>query len=235
MVVKDSNFLYLILNLGSLSIPLLYSLYEKKFHFIQHVKKAFYSILFMAVFFLLWDIVYTRIGVWGFTAKYHLPYNFFGLPVEEWLFFFCIPYACLFTQEALKYYKPNFKLAEKYTKLLIYSLLILTIGVLIISFGKKYSTVNLILFILLLLYGLKNQLITLQYFFPSFLVILFPFFIVNGILTGTFILEPVVWYNEKEIIGIRILTIPIEDVFYAFNMLFMVQIIFDRYKKQKIC
>ncbi len=74
---------------------------------------------------------------------------------------------------------------------------------------------------------------TLQEYFPSFLVILIPFLIVNGILTGSFIDEPVVWYNDDENIGFRLFTIPIEDVFYAFNLLFSIQLIFNVLKNKK--
>lgn len=49
-----SEYLYLILNLGSLSIPLGYSIFEKKFHFIQYFKIAFISILLIAIPFLIW-------------------------------------------------------------------------------------------------------------------------------------------------------------------------------------
>jgi len=59
----------------------------------------------------------------------------------------------------------------------------------------------------------------LQQFFLTFLVMLIPFFIVNGILTGSFIEEQVVWYDNTQNIGVRIFTIPVEDSMYAFTMI----------------
>ncbi len=61
----------------------------------------------------------------------------------------------------------------------------------------------------------------------SYTITLFFFFIVNGILTGTFIEEPVVWYNNLENLGIRIGTIPIEDIFYGFLMISTIILLFE--------
>ncbi|CUT04727.1 lycopene cyclase domain-containing protein, partial [Candidatus Kryptobacter tengchongensis] len=55
----------------------------------------------------------------------------------------------------------------------------------------------------------------------SYLILLFPFLIVNGTLTGSFTAEPIVWYNENAILGIRVLTIPIEDFLYAFSLIIL--------------
>ena len=59
----------------------------------------------------------------------------------------------------------------------------------------------------------------LNRFYITFLIILVPFFLVNGILTGSFIEEEVVWYNELEITGFRIFTIPVEDIAYGFSLI----------------
>jgi len=56
-------------------------------------------------------------------------------------------------------------------------------------------------------------------FYITFLVILVPFLLVNGILTGSFIKQEVVWYNDHENLGIRIFTIPVEDFGYAFSLI----------------
>ncbi|WBX71612.1 lycopene cyclase domain-containing protein [Tenacibaculum retecalamus] len=228
-----SHYLYLILTLGSLSIPLLYSIIEKKFHFIQYFKQAFISILLVAIPFLIWDGLFTKYGVWGFNSNYHLSIEIFKMPIEEWLFFFCIPYACLFTHEVLKYLVPKFKLSKGAAIIISFLLILTALVLLIFNFGKLYTTINFILFLVLLFYALKYHLKTLQEYLPSFLVILIPFLIVNGILTGSFIDEPVVWYNNDENMGFRLFTIPFEDVFYAFTMLFSAQLIFNYLKIKK--
>ena len=227
-----SQYLYLILNLGSLSIPLLYSIFEKKFHFIQYFKKAFLSIVLVAIPFLIWDGIFTVNGIWGFNSDYFLGFKIFKMPIEEWLFFFCIPYACLFTHEVLKHYLPNFRLPKLTTIVFTIFLLSISISIALFNIEKWYTVINFSTFAILIAYGLICHIATLQEYYPSFLVILIPFLIVNGILTGSFIDEPVVWYNNTENLGFRIFTIPIEDFFYAFTMLFSSQLIFN-YLRQK--
>lgn len=227
-----SQYLYLSLTLGSIFIPMLYSIFEKKFHFIQYAKIAFASIVLVAIPFLIWDALFTHYGIWGFNTTYHLPKTYWGMPVGEWLFFICIPYACLFTSEVLKYLYPKFKISKGLVVLISLFLLFLIAYLLLFNFGKWYSTVNFIVFILLILLALYKYQEALQSFYPIFLVLLIPFFIVNGILTGSFIDEPVVWYNNEENLGFRIFTIPFEDIFYAFTLLFSSQLIFNHLKRK---
>ena len=66
--------------------------------------------------------------------------------------------------------------------------------------------------------------------FKVYAVLLIPFFIVNGILTGTGIEEPIVWYNNDEIIGFRMLTIPVEDTFYGFLLILLNVYFYERFK-----
>ncbi|GAA4270533.1 hypothetical protein GCM10022257_26340 [Hyunsoonleella aestuarii] len=62
---------------------------------------------------------------------------------------------------------------------------------------------------------------------------LIPFFIVNGILTGSFIENEVVWYNNNENLSFRLFTIPIEDSIYAFSLILMNLSILEYLEKQK--
>ena len=70
-----------------------------------------------------------------------------------------------------------------------------------------------------LIIGLIYKPVILQSFLISYLFIIIPFLIINGILTGSLIIDQVVWYNNMENLGLRIGTIPIEDFFYGFTLL----------------
>lgn len=62
---------------------------------------------------------------------------------------------------------------------------------------------------------------------------LIPFFIVNGVLTGTGIEGNIVWYNDEQNLGIRLLTIPVEDSAYAFSLILMNLVLFYKFKGEK--
>jgi lycopene cyclase domain-containing protein len=57
---------------------------------------------------------------------------------------------------------------------------------------------------------------------------------VNGVLTGFFTDEPVVWYSEDHITGIRIGTIPLEDLYYNLSMLLPIVLIHEALKQAGI-
>lgn len=216
--------LYLWLNIGSFIIPFLFS-FHPKIQFYKKWKSVFLGIVVMMVVFLPWDILFTKHGFWGFNKDYVTGSYLFNLPIEEWLFFICIPYACLFTHYTIIKLVPEFKFPERITQLIYYALLCTLIITLWYQYERWYTFTNFIYGILLLgiTYNYRKQL--LSPFFATYLVILIPFFIVNGVLTGSFIDEPVVWYNNAENLGIRIGTIPIEDIIYNLGMLLTVYVV----------
>ena len=224
-------YLYLFLNLGSLSIPLLYS-FEKNMRFIKHWKAVLLSLTIVATVFLVWDAIFTQNRVWGFNPDYHLPYLLFGMPIEEWMFFFCIPYASIFIHYSLEYFKPKLLIPSSITRAITITIIVILIPILIYNFGKAYTTVNYLFLIALLIISLFYGIEHLRRFYIAFLIILIPFFIVNGVLTGTGLEEPVVWYNNDENLGIRLLTIPVEDIGYAFTMLFGNVFLIEKFKKK---
>jgi lycopene cyclase domain-containing protein len=62
------------------------------------------------------------------------------------------------------------------------------------------------------------------FFLTAYAIILIPFLLVNGFLTAL----PVVEYNNAENLGIRIYTIPVEDVFYGMLLVLMNVVLFEK-------
>jgi lycopene cyclase domain-containing protein len=226
------NYLYLLLNIGSLSIPFLFS-FHPKLKFYKLWKPLFIAVSFTMLVFIPWDIIFTNQGVWGFNDHYFLGIKLFQLPIEEWLFFICIPYACAFTHYALWHYFPKMVLSISATKGISYSLVFILVILCVTNYDKWYTFINFLLAVVLISLVNTKNIHLLSRFYITFLIMLIPFFVVNGILTGSFIENEVVWYNNTENLNIRLLTIPIEDIIYAFSMILMNLFILELFKKKE--
>lgn len=214
-----TNLTYLIVNVGSLIIPLIFS-FHPKLNFYKKWKATLLSIFIVGFVFIVWDMFYTDLGVWGFNPDYLCGLYIFNLPIEEILFFICIPYACLYTYHCLKLFKPVKKLEQ--TKWISYILCTVFFIVGCVFIPNLYTSVTFIsLSIVLLIIQIKYNPIWLPRLYSALLLLIIPFILVNGILTGTGLENPIVWYNENEITGFRILTIPVEDFFYGFLLILL--------------
>jgi lycopene cyclase domain-containing protein len=149
------------------------------------------------------------------------------MPIEEWMFFYVIPFCSLFAHFALFYAYPNLKLGKTATRYISIILIGIALVLIVAFYPRAYTLVNFSFLLVTIILGILFKIELLQQFYISFLVILIPFFIVNGILTGLITDIPVVWYNDAENLGIRLISIPVEDIGYAFTMLFGNLMIFD--------
>ncbi len=210
--------LYFKLLLLSVVIPLLLS-FDKRLQFYKKWKYILPSIFIVAFVYILFDILLTSNGVWGFNQKYLSGITVYNLPLEECLFFLAIPYASLFLHYSVKEYFPNLKLNDLTTRTLALVMGILSLVILLFNLNNQYTLYIFTKLIVVLFFAYFDKRQTLNVFFITFLIILVPFFLVNGILTGSFIDGEIVWYNNDENFGIRIFTIPVEDFAYAFSMI----------------
>ncbi len=210
--------LYLTLLIISIIVPLTLS-FDKKVAFYRHWPALFPSLMVTGALFIVFDIYFARQGIWGFNPRYHSGIVIAYLPLEEWLFFIVIPYASIFIHYVIIAYFPKAFFSDK-TTIIITLVLIsaLTLGI-ILNLQKAYTLVYFLAMIIVLTVTLFANTDLLKKFYVSFLVILIPFTIINGILTGSFIADEVVWYNSSEITGIRIFTIPVEDFTYGFSLI----------------
>ncbi len=197
--------------------------FDKKVAFYKKFKSLFFSILIVASIFIPWDIWFAYKGIWGFNNDYLLGVYYLRLPLEEWLFFITVPFSCVFIHYVLKAYFKN-PIQLRYTTLFWYVLSVFLLIVGILHYNQFYT------FTVFSLCSIAIGIITfinsnfMKDFLRTYLVCFIPFIIVNGILTGSLTEKPIVWYNEDQIIGWRIGTIPIEDSVY--NMLLVVLVTF---------
>ena len=222
--------LYLLLNLGSILIPFIAS-FHPRLKFYKKWKSLLLSIVITNLIFIPWDVYFTKISVWGFNANYYIGYKIFYLPIEEWLFFICIPYACVFMHYAILELYPNLTFSNVLGKWITLFLLFLFTFILLFNYDKLYPLINYSLAIpLVILVYFKNMVLLYKYY-KTFIFMLIPFFIINGVLTGTGIVDEVVWYNNFENLGIRLFTIPVEDITYAFTLILSNLFLVDWFQK----
>jgi lycopene cyclase domain-containing protein len=222
----NDRYLYLLINLASVAIPLLASFYPKA-AFYKEWKHVFIAIVLPAIPFLIWDEIFTQSGFWGFNEQYITGIMLGSLPLEEVLFFICIPYACLFTYFVVRHQIQNANYIPN-QELISFALIILLLITGLLFLEKAYTGITFLgLSFYLAFLTLKLQVRYLGYFYTMFLIILVPFFFVDSVLTGSLIEDEIVWYNDTATVGLRLGTIPVEDVFYAMLLLLMNVSVFE--------
>jgi len=226
----NPHYTYFLILAGSLIGPLILS-FDRKVAFYKKWKHLFSAMILPALFYIIWDMVFTQRGVWSFNEDYITGIKLYNLPVEEVLFFFIVPYCCIFIYECVINYFPKIKQTQ--SGLLVLKLIgFVLLLVAILNHNKDYTFYTFFfngLFIFILASAKKYfQSFNINAFLISYLIILIPFLVVNGLLTAI----PVVLYNNNENLNFRIYTIPFEDIFYGMLLIMMNIAGYERSKKK---
>lgn len=215
------HYTYLIIDMCTVAFPFAFSFW-RAFPFYRHWRAFFPAVIVTALFYTIWDAGFTYLGVWGFNPRYVCGLYIANLPIEEILFFLCIPYACVFTFFSFKLVIKNDKQYLK-AENIVTPLIIAALSIVAATGYTKLYTLTGFGFaaVLLVLAKYVCKVTWLWIFYAVYAVIQLPFFIVNGLLTGNWLSAPVVWYNNNENLAIRLTTIPVEDIFYGMGLLLM--------------
>lgn len=209
---------YAWVDIGAVLVPFLFS-FHPRLRFYTHWRAFAPAALGMMALFIPWDITFTNAGIWGFNMEHVARIRVMHLPVEEWLFFLCIPYACLFSYHCFQVLAPRDPRGS-WVKVISAVLVVALLVVAALNFDRAYTFSAFVLCAIWIAFtAFVQKAEWLGRFYVTYAILLLPFLVVNGILTGTGLEREVVWYNEAHILGPRILTIPIEDVFYGMLML----------------
>ena len=212
--------LYFLVDFFTVMVPLLFS-FHPKINFYKTWKEFFLAAVSVAVLFIIWDSIFTHLGIWNFNPRYITGIYILKLPIEEMLFFICIPFSCVFTYYSVdRFYNLSWNPTWENIFCILLSLILLITG--LVFPHRLYTSVTFIstAFVCLVL----KFIFRINWFGKAvsvYLLLLIPFLIVNGILTGTWLEEPVVRYNQMEILNIRLFTIPVEDIFYGFELILL--------------
>jgi lycopene cyclase domain-containing protein len=219
---------YLLINILIISVPLILS-FDKNLKYYKKVPYVLQSILFISTAYIIWDVIATKRGDWAFNPEHLLGAYFFGLPLEEVLFFITVPYSCIFIYETVSFYlkEKRFTLNTKY--FLIPSILLTALGII---FYEQHYTFTVLIFSAAFFIGaiiFNEKLLLSRNFWITMIISFVPFLVVNYFLTSI----PVVTYNDAAFSGKRLITIPYEDFLYSFSMISLWILFYELAKNKK--
>lgn len=237
---------YLWVNVAVIIFPFLLS-FDKKVAFYKQWKAFGLATLGTMAVFIPWDVWFTASGVWGFNDTYLLGPRLFGLPVEEWLFFITIPYACTFSYACFKAYLPKGMKKGAIANLHMAAILIFA-AIPIVQFAVTGSwhaytlSASILACVLSLLHRFVIRKPYVGWFYLAYPILVIPFLIANGVLTGldfwhyTFwnttpemVSDQVVWYNNAENLGVRTWSVPVDDFVYGYGLILLNVTLFERF------
>lgn len=186
------------------------------FHVRRMYKSLAFSMVIVAPLYLVWDFLATWKDSWSFNPHWVFGVYVADLPVEEVLFFFVTPFATLLIYDFLmmKFRDKEVKFITR-DRVTVVAVTILLLDVLFV--GYSYTFIDLIYLSasLLLSNVLDPDMLRSRNYWYFVALTYIPFMVFDYFLTSL----PVVIYGPHSILGIRIITIPIEDALYSLSMM----------------
>jgi lycopene cyclase domain-containing protein len=209
-------------------VPMLLML-DKRFESKKTFNQLLPALVLMAVLFTVWDMVFSHLLIRTFNPSHVIGFYFLGIPFEEYLLFLLSPFAVTVMYEYMSNIVPEKMRQQNGNSFaMILAVIFLFLAMAFRQFPYTFYTC---LFSSLLLqfnvYFLKSEFLG-RYFFV-FAVALVPAMLIHAVLTS----HPVIQYSNAGISGIKIGTIPFEDIALLMLQTLLVLTIFDGYKRGK--
>ena len=214
--------LYTRIDLLVLALPLALS-FDRKVAFWRSWPKVLAAIAVVMAVFIPWDVWKTAQGVWGFNPVYAGERRLLHLPPGEWLFFVCVPYACLFILACVRAYFRDRVLAIPRPGVFLAAGIFIGLACRFRELTYTGAVFLSVAVVLVLFECLMPATLRSRSFWLALGLTYVPFLIANGALTAL----PIVWYDDTRILAIRAGTIPLEDFFYSFSMLALATLAHD--------
>ena len=239
-----SDWTYLWVNVAVLIVPLVAS-FDRRVAFVQDWKAFWPACLLTMAGFIAWDVWFTQQAIWGFNATHLSGLELLGLPIEEWMFFITVPYACVFTYACFKKYIPTSPLGLGH-RAVTTAMAALCLGIAIGFSDRAYLGLTAGLCALWLFGVLVRWRTWMGHFWLAYVVLLVPFVISNGVLTGLdfwnypllhntpeTISDHIVWYNNAENSGWRLFSMPVDDLLYGMLLIGVNVSLFEAFSTRK--
>lgn len=222
------NLGYLLFNLIVVLYPLI-KITEKHIKYYKKLKFLLSGYLLVSIPHIIWDVFATANGDWSFNQSYIIGFKIFNLPIEELMFFFTVPFSCMFVYESVVFLFKDKKTNINYIIFLLIGLISSLLAIL--NFNLAYTRATFIAFAILNfgIYIIKPKIFEYKNTYITILIYKILFLLANTYLTAI----PIVLYSSNAILNIRIGTIPVEDVFFNFSFLVWFLIVYTHFKNKK--
>ena len=216
------NLTYLLFNLA-VFIPVLILSFTTDVKPHRHWRAFLGAFLLVCVPFILWDAWAVYAGHWDFNSIYVTSPRFIYLAVEEILFFITVPFAMMYVWGVVRKHIVDREVATWWPLALLSATAGIAAALLIWYWNNGYTRAAMFAtLIAVIIVGCSRLVFTARFW--SFQIILLGLFILaNWFLTAL----PIIMYSSDAIIGIRILTIPIEDFFFNFALINLFLVTFN--------
>ncbi|GAB1453255.1 hypothetical protein MASR2M47_33110 [Draconibacterium sp.] len=182
------------------------------------------AIIFSGTIFIMLKIRFLQSGFISFNENFLMHKNILNLPIEEWLFllvisFFAFSVYILVNVKLEKFNKPNL--------FYVVSILLL-IGFAYEAWYSRQKLIPFFVFFLLAIYFgytlFRNKFKPhLTKFYISYFIVAIPFFLIKIVLNTL----PVILYNNDFTLGIRLISVPVEEFANLFLLMLINITIFE--------
>lgn len=205
-----------------LALPLALS-FDRKVAFWKKWPQVFAAIAAVVLVFGAWDAWMAARGIWSFNPAHAGTVRFLHLPPGEWLFFVCVPYACLFVLECVRAYFPDRVGQMNRAVVPAASAFFFVAAWMFRELGYTATVFLSVGLVLAAMEWTAPATLRSRNFWAALGLTYLPFLVANGFLTGI----PIVLYDDAETLAIRAGPIPLEDFFFSFSMLALAILVHD--------
>ena len=97
------SYTYLFVDLACIAVPFIASFY-KKHAFYKEWSSFFKANIIVALLFIIWDSIFTNLGIWGFNTDYLTGVHLGNLPIRSFVFYLHSVLLCLYLFRITTYY-----------------------------------------------------------------------------------------------------------------------------------
>ncbi|MDX9883218.1 MAG: lycopene cyclase domain-containing protein [Prolixibacteraceae bacterium] len=223
------NYIFLAF-LALICIASSFCIFCEKYGLKKKLRYGIPSVLISGIMFLLWDIRFTQMGVWNYHTNFTMGIFYKGLPLEQWLFYLVFPLAGWVVYEMVKTRFGTLDLGTVFTAVGL--LMVAGLAVAAYLYRNQAYTFSVSLFTAVYLgYTIfrKQFQSHITHFFLTYIVLLVPYFLLNGMLSWNLVIE----YHQEQVINIRVWMMPVENSVFLFLLMLIGCTVYEYFSERR--